>query len=257
MNFVHLKTLKVENIEQIAVISLSQPEKLNILTGECFEEMNVVLTALKNNNQIKVLVITGAGEKAFCAGSDVRELADLEPVEAYERMQLGHKMNLRIHEFPKPIIAMVNGYALGGGFELALACDLIMASEKAKFGFPEISLNTFPGWGGTQMAVKKMGLNRAKEFILTGHYYSAKECSDFGFINQIVSPENLFEETMRIAQAMASKESYCLTFAKDCINRADELDLANGFNYEAQAYAVNFSMEHRKVGFTNFLNRKK
>lgn len=251
------KTLLVDVIDDIAIITLNQPKKLNSVTDEMLKEMNDIFTMIEQTEKIKVAILTGAGEKAFCAGSDVQELAQLDPAGAFERMRLGQKMNLRINEFQKPVIAMVNGYALGGGFELALACDLLVASKSAKFGFPEINLNTFPGWGGTQMATKKMGPNRAKEMVLTGNYYTADECWNFGFINIIATQEQLYEATLSLVQTIAAKEAYCLRLAKDCVNHGDNLDLSTGFTYEAQAYAVNFSMDHRKEGFANFLNSKR
>jgi enoyl-CoA hydratase/carnithine racemase len=202
-------------------------------------------------------VITGTGEKAFAAGADVAQLSSLDTIDAFEQMVLGQRVFLRIHEFPKPSIAMVNGYALGGGFELALACDMIVASERATFGFPEINLNTMPGWGGTQLAPKKMSLNRAKEMVLTGRHYPARTCWDFGFINRLVRPEELYSATMELAGAVAAKPPFSLRMAKDTLNRGIHLDLATGMHLEAQAYAVNFSGPHAKAGFDAFLDRRK
>jgi enoyl-CoA hydratase/carnithine racemase len=251
------QTLFTEEKGAVTFISLNTPEKLNILTSQVFLELNEVLDDIEKNDNVKVVVITGMGDKAFVAGADITVLAQLDTVQAHEHMVSGHKLFLRIHEYSKPIIAMVNGYALGGGFELALSCDVIIASENARFGFPEINLNTMPGWGGTQLAVKKMGLNRAKEMILSGKYYPALDCRDFGFINLITSAEELYSKTMEMAETIALKNPISLKMAKDAVNRGAELDMANGFRYEAQAYTVNFSAPHAKEGFNAFFNRRK
>jgi enoyl-CoA hydratase/carnithine racemase len=252
-----LSTLRIEVEGEITIVTIHRPDKLNAFNPQVIAELNEVLDQVEKDEDTKVLIFTGAGEKAFVVGNDVTQLAALDTVGAYEQMVLGQKTFLRIHEFSKPVIAMVNGYALGGGFELALSCDMIVASERAKFGFPEINLNTMPGWGGTQLAAKKMGLNKAKEMVLTGQYYSAESCLSFGFINRVVPHEQLREVTRELAKTLATKESFSLKIAKDALNRGIELDLAAGFRFEAQAYAVNFSAPHAKEGFNNFLYRKK
>lgn len=252
-----LRTLRVEEDGEVTIVTFHRPDKLNAFSPEMMTELNEVLDQVEKDEDTKVLIFTGAGEKAFVVGNDVAQLAALDTLAAYEQMVSGQKTFLRIHEFSKPVIAMVNGYALGGGFELALSCDMIVASESAMFGFPEINLNTIPGWGGTQLAAKKMGLNRAKEMVLTGQYYSAGSCLDFGFINRMVPQEQLRDETRELAKTLATKESFSLKIAKDALNRGIELDLNAGFRFEAQAYAVNFSAPHAKEGFNNFLYRKK
>lgn len=252
-----LNTILFEVVDDsIAIITINRPEKLNSFTPEVLEELNKALDFIEKNNEIKVAVLTGAGPKSFVVGNDISQLVELDTIQAFDQMREGQNTFLRIHEFPKPVIAMVNGYALGGGFELALSCDLIFASARAKFGFPEINLNTMPGWGGTQLSVKKLGLNRAKEMVLTGQYYSSEECREFGFINRITLPENLLSETMDMARLLASKELLSLKFAKESLNRGEDLDLSTGFKYEAQLYSLNFSVPHAKDGFLQFLNNK-
>lgn len=252
-----LNTLKVEVEKSIAVVTINRPDNLNAFSPEVMVELNSALDDIENDHSIKVVVITGSGEKAFVVGNDLSQLAQLDTADAYEQMREGQKIFLRIHEFCKPVIAMVNGYALGGGFELALSCDFIVAPENAKFGFPEINLNTMPGWGGTQLAVKKMGFNQAKEMVLTGQYYTAAECKEFGFINRIVPKEKLRKITLDLANVLSSKQSFSMKMAKESLNRGLELDLANGCRFEAQAYSVNFSTPHAKEGFEDFLNRNK
>jgi enoyl-CoA hydratase len=250
-----LDTIILDQLDGVLIAQINRSDKLNAFSPKVLDELNLVLDLTQSDQSIRVLVITGAGEKAFVVGNDLTQLKELDTVGAYEQMVRGHRTFLRIHENSKPVIAMVNGYALGGGFELALSCDLVVASKNAEFGFPEINLNTMPGWGGTQLAVKKMGLNRAKEMVLTGKRYSALECQSFGFINRLSAVETLREDTLELARMLAEKEPFSLKMAKNAINRGGELDLVHGFNYEAQAYAVNFSAPHAKVGFDLFLNR--
>jgi enoyl-CoA hydratase len=250
-----LDTIILDQLDGVLIAQINRSDKLNAFSPKVLDELNLVLDLTQSDQSIRVLVITGAGEKAFVVGNDLTQLKELDTVGAYEQMVRGHQTFLRIHENSKPVIAMVNGYALGGGFELALSCDLVVASKNAEFGFPEINLNTMPGWGGTQLAVKKMGLNRAKEMILTGKRYSALECQSFGFINRLSPVETLREDTLELARMLAEKEPFSLKMAKNAINRGGELDLIHGFNYEAQAYAVNFSAPHAKDGFDLFLNR--
>ncbi|WHY71972.1 enoyl-CoA hydratase/isomerase family protein [Fictibacillus enclensis] len=252
-----LDNILVEQIGNVLIAKINRQDKLNSFSPRVLEEFNQVLDQTELDKSVKVLVITGAGEKAFVVGNDVTQLKEVDTVGAYEQMVAGQQTFLRIHEYSKPVIAMVNGYALGGGFELALSCDMVIASENAQFGFPEINLNTMPGWGGTQLAVKKMGINRAKEMVLSGKYYSAEECIPFGFVNKLCPLEKLRQETLELANTLANKEAFTLKMAKDALNRGEELDIAHGFRYEAQAYAVNFSAPHAKKGFESFLNRKK
>jgi enoyl-CoA hydratase/carnithine racemase len=176
-------------------------------------------------------------------------------VAAHRDMVAGHRLMLRLHEFAKPTIAMVNGYALGGGFELALACDFIVASTQARFGFPEISLDTMPGWGGTQLAVKKIGLARAKEMVLTGRHYKVEECRDFGFISRVVAHETLHGETMAFADSLVKHHPFAIELAKRAVNRAAELPLQAGLDLEAASYALNFGTPHARAGFQKFLNK--
>ena len=202
-----------------------------------------------------MVAITGAGSRSFVAGNDVAALAALDPIDAYRDMVAGHRLMQRLHEFRKPTIAMVNGYALGGGFELALACDFVVASTTARFGFPEIALATMPGWGGTQLAVKKLGLARAKEMVLTGRFYRVEECRDFGFIARVAEPASLRTETLQFAAALAEHHPFALEMAKRAVNRAAEMPLAAGFDFEAAAYAFNVGTPHARAGFQSFLDK--
>lgn len=236
-------------------LTINRPEKHNAFAPGLLAELDAALDAAAADEATAAVVVTGAGSKAFVAGNDVDALAAMDPIAAYRDMVAGHRLMLRLHEFTKPTIAMVNGYALGGGFELALACDFIVASTSAKFGFPEISLNTMPGWGGTQLAVKKMGLALAKEMVLTGRHYSAQECRHFGFLARIAEPDDLRTETRALAEAVTRHHPFAIEMAKRCVNRAAELPLSAGLEFEAASYALNFGTPHAAAGFQNFLKR--
>lgn len=236
-------------------ITINRPDKHNAFAPGLLAELDAALDAAADDDATAAVVVTGAGCKAFVAGNDVAALAALGPGEAYRDMLAGQKLMRRIHEFAKPVIAMVNGYALGGGFELALACDFIVASTTAKFGFPEISMDTMPGWGGTQLAVRKMGLAHAKEMVLTGRHYGVEECRRFGFIAHVAQPERLRAETLEFAESVARHHPFAVEMAKRALNRAAELPLEAGLDFEAASYALNFGMPHAAAGFRRFLGK--
>lgn len=247
--------LLVEQEGSTRWITINRPEKLNAFAPGLISELDAVLDGVASDPDTAALVITGAGDKSFVAGNDVAALAAMDPIAAYRDMVAGQRLMARLHEFCKPTIAMVNGYALGGGFELALACDFLVASSTAVFGFPEIKLNTMPGWGGTQFAVKKMGLVRAKEMVLTGRHYRAEECSGFGFISRIAAPDRLRDETAALALSLTRHHPFALEMAKRAVNRAAELPLQQGLELEATSYALNFGAPHAAAGLRKFLEK--
>ena len=248
--------LLCEPMGAVRLLTINRPDKLNAFAPGLLPLLDAALDVAAADDATRAVVITGAGGKAFVAGNDVEVLAQLDPVAAYRNMVAGHRVFKRLHEFAKPTIAMVNGYALGGGFELALACDFIVASATARFGFPEIGLDTMPGWGGTQLAVRKMGLTRAKEMVLTGRHYSVEECRDFGFINRIASADNLRAETFAFAASLTAHHPLAVELAKLAVNRAVELPLHAGLEFEAATYALNFGAPHASAGLLNFLARR-
>lgn len=245
-----------EQVGAVRLLTVNRPDKLNAFAPGLLQLLDAALDAAAADETTRAVVITGAGSKAFVAGNDIEALAQLDAVAAYREMVAGHRVFKRLHEFAKPTIAMVNGYALGGGFELALACDFIVASATARFGFPEIQLDTMPGWGGTQLAVQKMGLTRAKEMVLTGRHYAVDECRDFGFINRVASPDDLRAETFAFAASLTAHHPFALEMAKLAVNRAVELPLHAGLEFEAASYALNFGAPHARAGLRNFLARR-
>jgi enoyl-CoA hydratase/carnithine racemase len=248
--------LLTEQLGRVRLLTINRPDKLNAFTPALVHELDNALDAAAADSETRVLMITGAGRKAFVAGNDIDGLITLDGVEAYRQMIAGQQVLLRLHEFAKPTLAMVNGYALGGGFELALACDFIIASDDAHFGFPEITLNTMPGWGGTQLAVKKMGLARAKQMVLTGHHYTIGECQHFGFIHQVVTAPDLRTEALTFANRLAGHNPFSMEMAKRSVNRASELPLNAGLDLEAANYAVNFGTAAARNGLRAFAARR-
>jgi len=247
--------LTIDNSGSVRWITVNRPEKHNAFAPGLVDEFHSALDDAASDPVTKAVIITGAGSKAFVAGNDVTSLSEMTSIEAYKDMRGGQRLMLRLHQFPKPTIAMVNGYALGGGFELALACDLIVASTTAKFGFPEITLNTMPGWGGTQFAVQKLGISRAKEMVLTGRHYLAEECYGFGFIASLAEPDRLRSVTLALAESICRHEAFALEVAKMTLNRAADVPLGAGLDLEAAAYALNFGTAHAAAGFRRFLER--
>jgi enoyl-CoA hydratase/carnithine racemase len=240
---------------RIRWITVNRPDKYNAFAPGLLAELDQALDRAEADAAVAGIVLTGAGSKAFVAGNDVAALAAMDPVAAYRDMVAGHRLMQRLHEFPKPTVAAVNGYALGGGFELALACDFIVAASTAKFGFPEIALNTMPGWGGTQLAVKKMGLAHAKEMVLSGRHYRVDECRHFGFISRVVEPGALRGEAQAFAESLVAYHPFAVEMAKRAVNRAAEMPLQAGLEFEAATYAVNFGTPHAREGFRRFLEK--
>ncbi|WP_250530166.1 enoyl-CoA hydratase/isomerase family protein [Caballeronia sp. ATUFL_F1_KS4A] len=241
----------------LRLVTLNRADKLNAFTPDMLAALEAEIADALADDATRVIALTGSGAKAFAAGNDIERLVSLDGVSAYRDMVAGQRALLRLHESAKPTIAMVNGYALGGGFELALACDFIVASSEASFAFPEITLNTMPGWGGTQLAVAKMGLACAKRFVMSGRRFSARECEAFGFIHEIAAPAKLFDAVRALADTLASYDPFAAEMAKRALNRASDMPLSAGLDFEAAQYAVNFSSEGARAGLRHFVERKR
>lgn len=251
------KNLLVEVDADIAVVSFNRPKALNALNRETLEEFIETINSLDSNDEVKVVIITGAGEKAFIAGADIAEMKDMNPLQALDFIKLGHKAISNLEKIEKPSIASVNGFALGGGAELTLACDFTFASENAKFGFPEVGLGIFPGFGGTQRLPRLIGKARAKELILTGKMISAQEAYDIGLVNRLFPAENLLNETKKAASKIASNGTVGVRLAKSAIDKGYDLDLANGCALERNTISLCFASEDQKKRMTAFLEKGK
>ncbi|MEM1538724.1 MAG: enoyl-CoA hydratase-related protein [Candidatus Nezhaarchaeales archaeon] len=241
----------------IAKITINRPQALNALNPEVIHEIKRALEDAAGSNDVRVLIITGSGEKAFSAGADIKWMSNCTPLEALTFSQLGQSVLRMIEELDKPVIAAVNGYALGGGCELALACDLVIASENARFGQPEINVGIIPGWGGTQRLTRLVGVKKAKELILTGDVIDAKEAEKLGIVNKVVPREKLMEEAEALAKKLAEKTPIGLRMAKAAINKSLETSLKDGLDYEARLFGLLFTTEDAKEGLKAFLEKRK
>ena len=247
---------QVEN--NIATITFNRPKALNALNSELLLELSAALDEVLKEEEIRVLVLTGAGDKAFVAGADITELAkSLGAIQARHFAELGHKIIGKLQELPIPVIAAVNGFALGGGSEMALACDFIYASENAKFGLPEITLGLIPGFGGTQRLPRQIGKNMAKELIFTGKMIDAATAREIGMVNKVTAPEALMEEVLKTAKTIAAKGKVSLRAAKHAVNCGMDVDLATGCKLEIDAFSICMSGEDAKEGTSAFLEKRK
>jgi len=250
------ENILVEKKGGIAVITINRPDKLNSLNSQVHVEGVAALDALKRDDEVRVVVITGAGPKSFIAGADISEFAGQTPV---SQRSMFHEKTLfnSIDNFPKPVIAMVNGFCLGGGNELALACDLRVCSENAKFSQPEINLGIICGGGGTQRLTRLIGEGRAMEMILTGDMIDAQTALKFGLVNYVFSAEELEAGTMELAGKIAEKAPVALQMSKEAVKFASRSNLDEGLRREVDLFAICFSTEDKTEGVSAFLEKRK
>jgi enoyl-CoA hydratase len=250
------ETLLLERTGRIAIVTINRPDKRNALNIKTREEGAAVLEELSSDNSVGVVVFTGAGDKAFVAGADIAEFSGRTAITQREVM-MGRSLFTAIDTFPKPVIAMINGYCLGGGCELALACDIRIASESASFGQPEINLGIIPGGGGTQRLTRLVGEGKAMELILTGEIIDAKSAFAIGLVNQVVPADQLQARTMEIANRIADKSPIALRLAKEAVKLASRSNLDEGLRREVDLFALCFSSEDKNEGVSAFLEKRK
>ncbi|RLI04554.1 crotonase [Candidatus Bathyarchaeota archaeon] len=252
------KTIIVEKKDGVAKITINRPQVLNAINKEVAEDVGSALEELRKDDSVKVVVITGAGDKAFSAGADVSMLKGLKPLEIREVLWYAvEKMFEVIRKFEKPVIAAVNGFALGGGCELAISCDIIIASEKARFGVPEINLGILPGWGGMSRLAMMVGLHKAKELVLTGDMISAQEAEKIGLVNKVVPAEKFEEAVNELATKLASKSPITLKLGKEAINRGLGIDVEAALARDREILSIVFSSEDAEEGLSAFLEKRK
>ena len=243
--------------EGIATITFNRPKALNALNGALLGELSHALDEIAADESIRVLILTGAGDKSFVAGADISELATFDSLKAKAFARHGHRIIDKLQQLPIAVIAAVNGFALGGGTEIAIACDFIYASENAKFGQPEINLGVIPGFGGTQRLPRLIGTNMAKELIFTGKMISAEEALQLGLANKIVAAEDLMNEVLKTAGVIASKGKVSLREAKQAINNGMNMDLASACSVEIDAFSLCYASPDAKEGTSAFLEKRK
>lgn len=249
------KTLLVEIENGISVITINRPDKLNALNKDVFSELDTAITNVYNDPLIRSAIITGAGNKAFVAGADISEFLELETGTAAALAKRGQDVFDKIENCPKPVIAAVNGFALGGGCELALACHFIYASEQAKFGQPEVNLGLIPGYGGTQRLSQVIGRSRAMELIMSGNMITAKEAMEYGMVNKVVTQDELMTTAKAILGIIQSKAPVAVAKVIECINNFDHTQ--QGYDFEIEKFSECFNTEDMKEGATAFLEKRK
>ncbi|MFX0085004.1 MAG: enoyl-CoA hydratase/isomerase family protein [Candidatus Hodarchaeota archaeon] len=251
------KNLLVKTENNITTITINREKVLNALNPETIQELNDCIEFIKNSKDTRVLVITGAGPKAFIAGADIPTFQGKNPVTIRDFIYKLQTVLNNIEDLPIPVIAAINGYCLGGGLELAMACDIRIASSKALLGQPEINLGLFPGGGGTQRLPRLVGNGIAKEMIFTGKNIDAKRAYEINLLNKIVPPEELQEEVMKMAVSLAKGPSFALSMAKEAITRGTSMALLDAIRMEMELFALCFSHEDLKEGVDAFLNKRK
>jgi len=247
--------VSVEN--EIGILTINRPKVLNALNMETLREIQSGVQEIRENVTLRVLIITGAGEKAFVAGADIQEMSEMSSIEALDFSKLGHFTLKMIQDLDRPVIAAVNGFALGGGTEIALACDFIYASENARLGLPEATLGVFPGFGGTQRLPRLIGKGKAKEMIYTGKMVTAQEAFQMGIVNRVFAPASLMEETKKVAAQIAGNGPVGVKLAKMVVDSGFNMDLSEACSLESFAFGLSFSTQDQKEGMKAFLEKRK
>jgi enoyl-CoA hydratase len=251
MSYEHVLVVKEP---PMAIVTMNRPQQLNALSLGLVRDLSLAMQALDQDDEVRVIILTG-GEKAFAAGADIKEMAALGPFDEPVQQRLAYRD--RINLVSKPVIAAVSGFALGGGCELAMSCDIIIASENARFGQPEVNLGIIPGSGGTQRLTRLLGKHRAMELILTGDFLNATQAERLGLVNRVVPAELLLEEARSVARKIAAKPLLAIRAAKQAVLKAANLPLDEGLDFERKSFYLLLSSEDRKEAMSAFLEKRK
>ena len=248
--------LLVETKGQIAIVSINNPKTLNALNKATLRELNACLSDIEQGKDIRVIIVTGAGTKAFVAGADISEMANDTPAEGRAMSLLGKEVLSRLERMPQVSIAAVNGFALGGGCELSMACDIRLASEKARFGQPEVGLGITPGFAGTQRLPRIVGVSKAMELILTAKTIKADEAKAIGLVSEVYPAEELMPKAMELAEAICANAQIAVQESKRCIRMGMQTDIATGSAFEAEAFGVCCGTADKDEGMGAFLEKR-
>lgn len=246
------------NFEQqgaVAILTIDRPKALNALNPDVLADLKAAFEGI-DQNTVRCVVLTGAGDKSFVAGADIGSMSTMTKAEGTDFGKLGNDIFLMIESFPLPVIAAVNGFALGGGCELAMSCDIRIASEKAKFGQPEVGLGITPGFGGTQRLPRIVGISKAMELILTAKVIGAAEAKEIGLVSQVYAPEELMDKAMELANAICANAPIAVQESKRCIRMGMQTDIATGSAFEAEAFGVTCGTEDKNEGMGAFLEKR-
>ena len=250
------KNILVDIHGATALVTFNRPAVLNAMNTETVQELGSAITELEQNQVVRVIMVTGAG-RSFIAGADILEMSSKTPDLAREYSELGHRVMQQMQSLKKPVIAAINGFALGGGTEVVLSCDFSIASDQAKFGLPETILGVIPGWGATQRAARLIGIARTKELIFTGEIIDARRALEIGLINRVVPHEQLMDTALGLAQKIAEQGPLALAMAKKIINEGVEKNLMDACRLETDAFCSLFISKDQKEGMKAFLEKRK
>ena len=242
--------------DRVGIITINRPKALNALNWDTIRDLGNFIENDLPKEELRALIITGAGDKAFVAGADIAQMSEMNATEFNEYVDYAHKIFDLIQNNPCPSIAAVNGYALGGGCELALACDIRIASDKAKMGFPEVKLGIFPAWGGSQRITRMMGIGKAKELIFTGEMFSAEDALRFGLVERVVPHEVIMKEATELAQSIAQRAPLAVSTAKTAINKGSEMEIKGALKLEKELISSIFESDDRTEGMKAFLEKR-
>lgn len=248
------KNIVLEKEYKVALLTISRPKALNALNSETLIELDLAIDEIANDNEIHAVIITGEG-KAFVAGADITEMKDFGVMDARKFGNLGNRVFRKLETLEKPIIAAVNGFALGGGCELSMACDIRIASSKAKFGQPEAGIGITPGFGGTQRLARLVGIGMAKQLLFTAEIINAEEALRIGLVNRVVEPQELIQEAKSLAKRIVDNAPIAVKLCKTAINRGMQMDIDTALIYEAEVFGECFSTEDQKIGMNSFLEK--
>jgi enoyl-CoA hydratase len=252
-----LENLQYELADGIATITVNRPKVLNALNGETLAELDGLLAGIPGDDAVRVLILTGAGEKAFVAGADIKELSELSPLEASRHATMGQSIFSRLEGLGKPSIAAINGFALGGGLELAMSCTLRIAADTARMGLPEITLGLIPGFAGTQRLPRLVGQGRALEMVLTGGMVKADRAEAIGLVNEVVPAAGLLDRARELAGHLAGFSAATLKLAEETVRRGSEMAFDDALAFEAAQFGVAFATEDSREGMGAFLDKRK
>ncbi|CDC72572.1 MULTISPECIES: enoyl-CoA hydratase-related protein [environmental samples] len=250
-----MQTIRYEKQDNIGIITINRPEALNALNSAVFDELEPLVGEIERDATLGALIITGEG-RSFVAGADIGEQCPMDLDAGRKWARRGSSVFRRLEKLEIPTIAAVNGFALGGGCELALACDIILASEKAKFGQPEVGLGIIPGFSGTQRLPRRVGIGKAKELIFSGKMIKADEAKAIGLVNEVCAPEALMDAALEMARSFTKNAPIAVKYAKACIDRGMQMDLDDGIALENEMFAMCYATEDQKEGMTAFLEKR-
>ena len=248
--------LLLEKQDGVAVITINRPKALNALNSDTLSELSTVLDQLGRESGIKAVILTGRGEKAFIAGADISQMKEFSPLEGRQFAQLGQAVFRKLELLPQPVIAAINGFALGGGCELAMACDIRIAGDNARFGQPEVTLGLTAGFGGTQRLPRLVGTGRASELLFSGDIINADEAYRIGLVNKVCPLEGLMEEALKLARRIGERAPVAVQLTKSAIQRGMNMDMDNAQAYEAEVFGLTFSTQDQTEGCNAFSEKR-